>query len=674
MNMNEDKNKQFDGLIYVTNKNYEVIYINKAMRKLFPDFKLGEKCYEAFAGCEKLCRECPLRTGRQRFYYNQKIEHWLKIDVANIEWPGCEEECYIFKLDHVTNKYAIEYFLSLYDVNGHYIELNIDKNECFVLYGSEEFADKEIKSTKVDDFRSFAKELAEKHVHALDRKDFLAFWDLDTLEDRLNNSWQKGILINEFIEKDREGCWQVVLQLIIDLPRFEDDDHIVRCFSKVQRGNVEFDNYRLLTNAISKMGLDNLTGLARDQVFFDKAKAFIDMQDDGPYCMIAIDIPNFWIFNKQNSHDIGDHLLMEIANVLKDFQLNNNAIAGYFGSDDFAIVMPTKQDYVVKLFNDLNACLAHYEQNIPFTIKMSGYTIDNLDISMNVAYDYAVNAYGSFGQFGNASIKWYNPGINYVEKNYQITKESMDALKKNEFIFYLQAQFDIKTGKISGAESLVRWNSPENGIIGPGIFIPVLEHNGLVSEIDRYVWEETIKWMGQRLKSGKKLVPISVNVSRIDVFNLDVISIFEALVKEYQVPRNLIKLEITESAFVADEKSVRITFDKLRKLGYKIMLDDFGSGLSSLCTLDNINVDFLKLDMELVRFRETNFEKKVSIVDSIVKMSKSLKLPLVAEGIETNEQLRILDDMGVEYGQGLLFAKALPVEEFENLLDEEKDA
>ena len=658
-----------EGLIYVTNDKFELIYLNKGMRKLFPNYKLGTKCFELFNGKKSPCRECPLRTGRQRFYYHNGINHWLKIDVASIEWPGNEGDAFIFKLDQVSNKYAVEYFLSLYDVNGHYIELNIDKNECLVLYGGSEYDHTEHNNRKEKNFSEFVKMLSKRYVSEEDRKTFLDFWDINTLEQRLNDSWQKGILINEFIEKDRNDKWQNVLHLIIDLPHLNGEDHIVRCFSKVKCGDIKFDNRQLLSHAISKMGLDNLTGLARDQFFFDKTQNFIKLQDDWPYCMIAIDIPNFWIFNKQNSHEIGDKLLIEISNVLKEFQLNNNAIAGYFGNDDFAIVMPSKQEYVLKLFDDLNACLGHYELNIPFTIKMSGYTIDNLDTAMNVAYDYAVNAYGSFGQFGNSSIKWYNPGINYVEKSYQITKESMDALRKNEFTFYLQAQFDIKTHEVSGAESLVRWISPDSGVIGPNIFIPILEKNGLVSEIDRYVWEETIKWMGKRLKENKKLVPISLNVSRIDVFNLNVLEIFENLVKEYHVPRELIKLEITESSFIEDYDSIRITFDKLRKLGYKIMLDDFGSGLSSLCTLDNINVDILKLDMELVRFAEANFEKKVSIVDSIVKMSKSLKLPLVAEGIENDVQLDILKNMGVEYGQGIWFEAAMPVERFEDKLD-----
>ena len=670
--MKSSKNK-FTGLVYVISENYELLYLNQAMKELFPLNHAGCKCYEFFMNKNEACRACPVRTGRQRFYFNQVINNWLKIDAANIDWPGDDGDAYIFKVDRISNKYAIEYFLSLYDTSGHYLELNLDRNECLVFYSNNELGEGKLGNRHEANFSAFVKTLADKHVHPRDKESFLEFWDVNTMAQRLKESWQEGILINEFIEKDRDGNWQVVLHLIIDIPRAEGDEHIVRCFNKVQpTEDAMFDRQILLNNAISKMGLDNLTGLARESAFFKKAEKFLADKDDGPYCIIAIDIPNFWIFNKQNSHEVGDRLLIEISNVLKNFQLNINAVAGYFGNDDFAIVLPMKRYLIEQLYAKLNACLIHYEQSIPFTIKLSGYTLNDPDISMSVAYDYALNAYDVVGQFHNKSIKWYNPQINFVEKNYEITKEAMDALKRNEFVFYLQAQVDNKTGKVVGAESLVRWVTPKHGVVCPADFIPVLEHTGLVSEVDLFVWTETIKWMGKRLKEEKKVVPISINISRIDIVNLNVIDILLSLTDRYQVPHGMLKLEITETSFMDDRQNIRHIFDQLRKYGFKVMLDDFGSGLSSLCTLDNINVDFLKLDMELVRFRERNFDRKVSIVASIVEMSKSLKLPLVAEGIETEEQLCILKGMGVEYGQGLLFYRALPVEEFEKVLDAQK--
>ena len=669
----EKKKNKFAGLVYVIDENYNLIYMNEAMRNLFPSINCDKKCYEALAGDSKACRACPLRTGRQRFYYNKKIDNWLRIDAADIEWPSVEEDTYIFKVDYVSNKYAVEYFLSLYDTSGHYIELNIDKNECMVFYSGDN-SETKVENRHEKNFSEFIQNLSLKYVHPLDREDFLEFWDIGNLSTRLKESWQEGMVINEFIEKDRDGEWQVVLHLIVDVPRAKCDDHIVRCFSKIQpKDSGAFDRKQLLNNAVIKMGLDNLTGLPREKSFFEKADKFLDDKKEEEYCIVAIDIPNFWIFNKQNSHEVGDQLLIEIANVLKQFQLNVGAVVGYFGNDDFAIILPLKRYIIEKLYNQLNSCLSHYPQANPFNIKLSGYTLDDRNVSVNMAYDYALNAYGMVEGMDPNSIKWYNPEINFVENNYCISKNAMEALKNNEFIFYLQAQVDMETREIRGAESLVRWISKERGMISPAEFIPTLERTGLVTEVDLFVWKETIKWMGERIKANKPIVPISINVSRIDCANLNVVKTLIELCDEYKVPHHLVKPEITETAFVDEKFNIREIFDRLRKEGFKVMLDDFGSGLSSLSTLDNINVDFLKLDMELVRFRETNFEKKVSIVASIVDMSNNLELPLVAEGIENEKQFKILHAMGVEYGQGLLFYPALPVEEFERLLDEKRD-
>lgn len=248
-----------------------------------------------------------------------------------------------------------------------------------------------------------------------------------------------------------------------------------------------------------------------------------------------------------------------------------------------------------------------------------------------------------------------------------ITNEMKQALANNEFEIFLQPVYDLKTRQIVSAEALTRWHHPKRGYISPAEYVPIFEENGFIVNVDNYVWESVCKIIRCWLDNGVRAVPISVNVSRIDLFSIDFYEVITGLVEKYNIPIEFLRIEITESAFVLNEKTVIEIVDKLRNYGFKILMDDFGSGYSSLNSLKFINVDFLKIDMDLVKGMEESI-KQANILKSVINLGTTLNLEMICEGVETEKQADFVNDCGCAKAQGWLFSKAIPVDEFNKKL------
>lgn len=217
-------------------------------------------------------------------------------------------------------------------------------------------------------------------------------------------------------------------------------------------------------------------------------------------------------------------------------------------------------------------------------------------------------------------------------------------------------------------EALVRWNHPEMGLVSPSRFIPLLEETGLVTDLDRYIWESVCRTMSGWIRGGKHIVPISVNVSITDMKAMDVPAHFREMVRRYDLKSELIRVEITETAFAENSNLVREAIDRLHQYGFTVLMDDFGSGYSSLNMLKDTNVDVLKLDMKFIEMNVENRQKGIQIVDSVVNMAHKLNMTIIAEGVETKEQVDMLKTMNCIYGQGYYFYRPLPVKDAERLL------
>lgn len=254
------------------------------------------------------------------------------------------------------------------------------------------------------------------------------------------------------------------------------------------------------------------------------------------------------------------------------------------------------------------------------------------------------------------------------------TFEDIDyALENGEFCCYLQPKCNAETGTIVGAEALVRWNHPKYGVIPPGWFVPVLERAGRICHVDMFVWRFVAEMLGRWEREGRNLVPVSVNVSMMDINQMDVADVIGGLLNEYNVDARLLQVEITESAVAKNLPMVEGTIRKLHARGIVVLMDDFGSAYSSLNMLKDINVDVIKLDTKFIELSDENAGKGMKIIQSVIVMAKKLHLMIIAEGAQTKEQVDRLKALGCGYIQGYYFYPPLPVNQMETLLAERAD-
>ncbi|AII75833.1 sensor domain-containing diguanylate cyclase [Bifidobacterium adolescentis] len=256
----------------------------------------------------------------------------------------------------------------------------------------------------------------------------------------------------------------------------------------------------------------------------------------------------------------------------------------------------------------------------------------------------------------------------------ELTFDEIDrAFDNNEFCFYLQPKCNTATGAIVGAEALVRWNHPKYGVVSPGRFVPMLEQAGQISRLDVFVWRSVVRMLARWEREGRNLVPISVNVSMVDIDQMDVADTLTGLLNEYDVDARLLQAEITESAVARNLSKVESTIRKLHADNIAVLMDDFGSAYSSLNMLKDINVDVIKLDMKFIDLDEDNASKGLKIVESVVNMARKLRLLVIAEGAQTKQQVDQLLSVGCRYIQGYYFHEPLPVGRMEKLLAERPD-
>ena len=268
-------------------------------------------------------------------------------------------------------------------------------------------------------------------------------------------------------------------------------------------------------------------------------------------------------------------------------------------------------------------------------------------------------------------VALYDPGMRealVLEREVVAGIES--ALREDRIELFLQPKCNIRTGKIVGAEALARWRHPERGIVAPGEFIPLIERNGLVRSLDLRVWEKTAAWIRGLIDEGVQPVPVSVNVSRADIYLVDVAAELHALVERYGIDPSLIEVEITESAYSERPDRIVAAFDELAERGFTVLMDDFGSGYSSLNMLKDITVDVLKIDMGFLN-REDDTQRSESILEAVVSMARLMDLRIIAEGAETKEQVDFLQGIGCDYAQGYYFYRPMSTEALEQLLSQD---
>nr|WP_325211198.1 EAL domain-containing protein [uncultured Oscillibacter sp.] len=414
-----------------------------------------------------------------------------------------------------------------------------------------------------------------------------------------------------------------------------------------------------------------LTGLLFPEGFMEEAGRFAAQAEPGAYCVAAMDILHFRLFNKLYGRDAGDRLLRQIADHFEDVRREYGGVTGYFQGDDFCIIMPWRMELAERLRDRITRDIAQIGSAIGVIPVFGICPIDDPGLSPENLYDRATLARAQAGP--QNQIACYDPEMERdLEEEMHLLTEVIGALERDEFTFFVQPQCDITSGKVVGAESLVRWRHSTEGLIPPGKFIPALERCGAVYLLDQQVWEKVCRWLRSWIDRGYEPVPISINISRIDIMSMDVPAYLKRLLKKYDLPAKYIKTEITESAYTQEDSSINETVDRLRQDGFLVMMDDFGSGYSSLNMLKSIPVDVLKIDMRFLEITEENEQKGIGILESIVNMARLLGMPIIVEGVETPRQESVLRSMGCRYTQGYYYYRPLPIDQFESLLADER--
>lgn len=418
--------------------------------------------------------------------------------------------------------------------------------------------------------------------------------------------------------------------------------------------------------------LNPMTRLYDSRIFLRRSDELLSKEDKSNYVMLAMDFVHFRLYNKIYGRQEGDKVLVNTAKILKDIQDKYAGVAGYFGADNFCVVVPDDENIFKEIEEAVKGCFEVNNRAVCF-YPVFGVCAKEGDVSAAVMYDHATIALSkAIGTFRNRICRYDSSMEEKLEEELELLVEIQDALDRDEFTFFAQPQCDISTGKIVGAESLVRWIHGEKGMISPGVFIPALEKNGLISELDRHVWKKVCQWLRSWIDRGYHPVPISVNVSRMDIFAMDVPKYLKELLEEFNLPARLLKVEITEGAYAEHAVDINKTVKELRDLGFLVMMDDFGSGYSSLNMLKDVAVDVLKLDMRFLDIGESEEDKGISIIESVVNMARVMGLPIIVEGVENQKQEKYLMRMGCRYTQGYYYYKPLPIDKFEELLSDER--
>lgn len=412
---------------------------------------------------------------------------------------------------------------------------------------------------------------------------------------------------------------------------------------------------------------DQLTGLWNRDYFFEMVGKTVREHPNEEFIMIASDIYHFKMFNEILGTTMGDDLLLAIAQGYREC-CKRLWIFSRVSGDRYGLLMP-KSDFneagFLKVVHDIFN-RKHYELKVHCYIGV--YEIVDKSISAESMYNRAFMALESIKGDLQKEIAYYHEEILNKRIFETTTLDELDrALLNDEFVIYLQPQMDVKTKQVVNAEALIRWNKPNRGIVMPSEFISLFENNGMIAKLDYHVWDLACRQLAQWKEQGYEERTLSVNISAKDFYLSDLYESITGLIDKYKInPKNL-KLEITETAFVLDVKKQMELVRRLQAYGFTIEIDDFGSGYSSLNSLKNICVDVLKLDMKF--FENTDeTDRAERIVRSVVKLANELGMPVIAEGVENQDDLEMLERVGCQVVQGYYFSKPLSVADYEEFL------
>ncbi len=412
----------------------------------------------------------------------------------------------------------------------------------------------------------------------------------------------------------------------------------------------------------SLTGLPNMAKLKRDM------RVALEKNKNQEYIILIFDIQKFKVFNDMYGYEMGDRVLKTMKKFADTFNEQTMMFAR-IGDDKFTIF--AKDGFLDDIPSLAMQCMEFYQEQIPELLghdtqfKCGRYAIEAGELDVDEIINKASHAHKKAKETAGLVLCDYDTAFKTrVLREADVTNKMRAALKNKEYRVYLQPKFSVSEGTLVGAEALVRWIESDGNMIYPDIFIPLFEQNGFIIELDRYILENTCIALRDWMDRGIGHLPVSVNCSRLNISSPTFVEDTVAIVDKYNVPHEYIEIEITESTTAENEDVLKELFSKLRELGFKISIDDFGSGFSSLSMLKNLRVDTLKMDRNFF-VDESAGKRSDVLIDGVVKLAHNLEMYVVAEGIETADQIEMLKEMNCDAVQGYFYSRPISIADFE---------
>ncbi|VHR75631.1 signaling protein [Clostridioides difficile] len=414
---------------------------------------------------------------------------------------------------------------------------------------------------------------------------------------------------------------------------------------------------------------DKVTHIGNQNKFYRECSKYLLDKPSLNYIIVYFDINNFKMINDTFGYEFGDNLLITIAKALKE-ELTEGEVYARLSSDYFAIFCDYKNGKN-KRIRKIDSIRNNIESNLSIVFEISLcvgiYFVEEGEVDIQKAVNKA-NMARSVAKGKNINYAIYNEDVrNKLSEESMILDDIKIALVKNQFEVYYQPKFSLVTGEMIGSEALIRWNHPEHGFISPAVFIPIAEKSKLILKIGRFVFERVCNDLYEWKKQGKKIVPVSVNLSRVELYQPDIVKFINKTIKMYNLSSDFIEIEITETVAINELNILKNVLNELRTYGFSISMDDFGTGYSSISCLRDMPIDILKLDKSFLGGIEHD-ERSRNIAKSIVSLAKSLDLVVIIEGVESKEQAELMKQFGCDLVQGFYFARPMPAKNFLDLL------
>ena len=429
--------------------------------------------------------------------------------------------------------------------------------------------------------------------------------------------------------------------------------------NRLAKAQIQKKEYELLQK---KVQLDEITGLYNRSYFYEMARELIEETDE-EMCIITMDISNFKVINELYGMNVGDRLLKEIGEQVQKLDKNHRMIPARFMADHYYMCMPKSEFDQIQFPKSFKTFLEDMDIRVVYGVFL---VEDNKEMPINVMCDRAFLAAHDRNYKYVEYIHFYNDGERQQQLMEQEIENDMEkALEERQFYIVIQPKYDPQVERIIGGETLVRWQHPTKGIISPGLFIKVFERDGFIIQLDYYVWEETCRFQAEMKRKGVSTVPISINVSRAHFYGSELKHKLRELIQKYDLDTKDIELEITESICGEDPDGIYKVIRELQNEGFKIAMDDFGSGYSSLNMLKEMPLDIIKMDL---KFLDGEENKGRLILKALIEMAHTMELKVVVEGVEILEQVEFLKQFEGCLVQGYYFSRPVITDAFEELL------